>query len=191
MRSRAYIRRICLIGVLVGVLPIDAIRRRRPKEKQAIHTGFTLKSSAFANSGAIPTMYTCDGKDVSPPLRWKNVPEGTKSFVIICHDPDARGGSWTHWVVFNLPATVTYLPVNANIEYYKGVEGTNSWGSVDWGGPCPPMRQHRYIFDIYALSTPKLRLDKKARRQEVVRAMRGKILTKSRLMGTYKRPQKR
>ncbi len=192
MCPRAYIQRICLIGVVVGfVLPIDAIRRRRLKEKQAVHTGFTLKSSAFANSGAIPTMYTCDGKDVSPPLRWKNVPAGTQSFVIICQDPDARGGTWTHWVVFNLPATVMYLPVNANIEYYKGIEGTNSWGSADWGGPCPPMRQHRYTFDIYALSTPKLRLDKKAKRPEVVRAMRGKILAKSRLMGTYQRPQKR
>ncbi len=191
MRARAYIRKICLIGVLVSVLPIDAIRRRRPKEKKAVHLGFTLKSSAFANSGAIPMMYTCDGTDVSPPLRWKNVPDGTKSFVIICEDPDARGGTWTHWVIFNLPATVTYLPVNANIAYYKGVEGTNSWGSVDWGGPCPPMRKHRYIFTMYAISQPKLRLDKKAKRQDVVRAMRGKILVNATLMGTYQRPQKR
>ncbi len=186
-----YIRFLSLL-ILMGIsLPLDAIRRRRPKEKKGINNGFVLHSSAFANGGSIPRMYTCDGKDESPPLRWQGMPEGTKSLVIICEDLDARGGKWTHWLVFNLPATVPYLPVNANIEYYKGIEGTNSWGSQDWGGPCPPLRMHRYAFNIYALSVDKIRLDKKAKRQDVLRGIRGHGLAKARLIGTYKRPEKR
>ncbi|EKD48435.1 MAG: hypothetical protein ACD_64C00320G0002 [uncultured bacterium] len=182
-RKSCYISILLLIGV---VLPLDAIRRRRYSSQKEVVSELKLMSSAFSHNGAIPRLYACDGEDMSPPLRWDGVPKGTKSFAIICNDPDSRGGLWVHWLVFNLPATVRYLPAHANIAYYKGVEGLNAWGTNDWGGPCPPVRRHRYTFDLYALSD-RLRLTKKATRADLMRAMQGKILGKSRLIGTYQR----
>ncbi len=184
-----YSKLLSLALVLCTVFPLDAIRRRRPKAKKEIATDMKLSSSAFPNDGAIPSVYTCDGEDISPPLRWKNVPKGTNSFMLVCNDVDARGGTWIHWLVFNLPATVTHLPAHANIAYYKGTEGTNHWGTTDWGGPCPPVRKHRYVFDLYALSEP-LRLKKTATKKEAIRAAEGKVLGKARLVGTYQRLQK-
>lgn len=179
-----------LVLACVFVLPIDALQRRRPQEKKEIATNMRLISSAFPNNGRIPTVYTCDGRDISPPLRWENVPQGTNSFVLICNDPDARGGTWIHWLVFNLPGTVMHLPANANIAFYKGMEGMNNWGSNEYGGPCPPVREHRYVFDLYALSEP-LRLKSTAHKTEVVRAMANKVLAKARLTGTYQRTRKK
>lgn len=180
---------ICTLSIF---LPTEAIRRRQKKKKEQAAHNFKLQSSAFANNGMIPKMYTCDSDDeVSPPLRWEGAPEGTKSFVILVDDPDARGGHWTHWLVFDLPAKLAYLPVNADIAYHKGVEGVNGWGSKGWGGPCPPLRKHRYKFHIYALRVPSLKLTSNASRKDVLRAMHGKVLGEGMLTGTYIRPYKR
>jgi len=190
MRYFNHARQGLFILLLFGIaLPLGAIQRRRPKEKKKIATDMRLISSAFPDNGAIPSVYTCDGEDISPPLRWENVPKGTNSFALICNDPDARGGTWIHWLVFNMPGTVTHLPANANVAYYKGTEGVNAWGTNDYGGPCPPVRKHRYVFDLYALSEP-IRVKKTAKKPEVVRAMQDKILAKARLTGTYQRTRK-
>ena len=179
-----------MVLLSVGVMAnIQAIRRRRPKVKKTQATDLELRSAAFPDNGSIPSVYTCDGDEISPPLRWEKVPKGTKSFALICNDPDARGGKWIHWLVFNLPAKIKYLPANANISYYKGIEGVNNWGTNDYGGPCPPVRKHRYTFSLYALSEP-LRLTKQAKADAVQRAMQGKILAKTTLTGTYQRAQK-
>lgn len=184
------IRMMLLSSIIAGItVPAEALRRRLPQHKKETHRSMTLKSTAFSNDGAIPQLYTCDGKDISPPVRWKHVPPKTKSFVLIFDDLDKPGGGkFCHWLVYNLPATVTYLPKNANIIYYKGKEGANNFGNLDWDGPCPLIKPHRYRFTLYALSQEKLEFTtKKPTRDMIVRAMEGKILGKATLQGTYDR----
>ncbi len=170
-----------------------AVRRKHGEQaRETPKVKFVLQSSAFSNNGDIPEIYTCDKgekDDISPPLRWSGAPKGTKSFVLICEDPDAVGKVWVHWIVFNLPASVHDLPAKANIKSLKGIEGTNSWGPghTEYGGPCPPVQKHSYIFTLYALDVSKLASRSKANRDDVMRAMRGHILGKAVLVGKYER----
>src|SRR5579883_1794388 len=112
---------------------------------------FTLRSSAFAAGGVIPSRYSCEGDDISPPLAWSDVPEGTKSFALIVDDPDAPDPQapkmiWVHWVLYNIPAESTHL-AEAVSELPEGtLEGTNDWKRTGYGGPCPPIGRHRYFF---------------------------------------------
>ncbi|MCJ7778555.1 MAG: YbhB/YbcL family Raf kinase inhibitor-like protein, partial [Sedimentisphaerales bacterium] len=115
-----------------------------------------VTSSAFAEGGLIPAKYTCDGSDISPPLQWEAVPEGTKSIALISDDPDAPMGTWVHWVLFNLPAESKGL--EENIPQDKTLpngarQGLTDFGRIGYGGPCPPSGTHRYFFKIYALDT--------------------------------------
>src|SRR3989338_2420563 len=142
-----------------------------------------LISQAFSNSGVIPSEYTCDGSDVSPPLQINDVPKNAKSLVLISDDPDAPVGTWDHWVVFNIPATITEIPKGTEP---KCVEGRNSWGKTGYGGPCPPSGTHRYFFKLYALDTT-LNLPEGSTKKQIETAMQGHILAKAELMGTYKR----
>lgn len=178
---------LILIFLGIGCSALNAIPRRRKREHKKLAQPLVLESDAFVNSGPIPSEYTCDGQDVSPPLRWENIPPGTKSFVLIVDDPDARGGHWTHWLLYNLPASVHHLPRQAHIASLGGMEGLNSWKTVGWGGPCPPIRKHRYVFSLYALNKSKIRVSKKAARYEVLRAMKERVITKATLIGTYKK----
>ena len=150
----------------------------------------TMKSGVFQEGGWIPSRYTCDGKDLSPNLSWSGVPEGAKSFALICEDPDAPAGTWTHWVIFNIPLRVTGLPIGVppTRELADGTrQGINDFHRIGYGGPCPPKGPaHRYFFILYALDT-KLTLKPGITRQELLRAMRGHVLAKTRLMGRYKR----
>jgi len=137
----------------------------------------------------IPARYTCDGKDISPPLNWSEVPEGTQSFALICDDPDAPIGTWVHWVVYNIPDNVTAFP--ENVPPHKSVMGNILQGMTDfrrigYGGPCPPRGTHRYYFKIYALDTM-LNLPAGATKRELLRAMEGHILVEGQLMGRYGR----
>lgn len=184
---------LCFVLLVAVFVPIQALRRRRRKEKKEVHTSMVLQSTAFANDGKIPQQYTCYGENMSPPLRWLHPPKGTKSFVIFMDDLDKPGGgTFNHWVVYNLPATVTHLPMNATIEYYKGSEGANSYGEVDWDGPCPQIKPHRYRFTLYALNTEHLKFtNKKPQRDQVERAMAGKVLAKADLIGTFDRARDR
>src|SRR6266540_1402431 len=116
---------------------------------------FSLTSTAFTDGAAIPVKYTCDGADVSPPLAWSGAPAGTKSFALICDDPDAPRGTWVHWVLFNLPAQEKELaegtPTSARLPN-SARQGKNDFGNIGYGGPAPPKgKPHRYFFKLYAL----------------------------------------
>ena len=146
-----------------------------------------ITSPAFDNGGPIPTKYTCQGEDISPPLVWSGAPDDTVSYVLICDDPDAPIGTWVHWVYFDIPAGTSGLPENipAGKEPDSGgIQGRNGWRRNDYGGPCPPSGTHRYFFKIYALDT-RLELAPSANKRKVVRAMGDHILSEAELMGTY------
>lgn len=150
----------------------------------AIH----IESSAFSEGGQIPRQYTCDGKDISPPLSWSGIPEGGKSLALICDDPDASK-TWVHWVIFDLPARANGLPeaVPARESVLGGgTQGTNDFRKVGYGGPCPPSGTHRYMFKLYALDT-EIKLSSGATKAEVERAMKGHVLAQATLMGKYSR----
>jgi len=149
-----------------------------------------LSSPAFHEGDRIPTKYTADGENVSPELTWSSAPPNTKSFTLICEDPDAPSGTWTHWVLFNIPADKTSLPerVPPETELSDGSrQGKNDFGKIGYGGPDPPKgKPHRYFFKVHALDS-KLDLAAGASRQQVLDAMKGHILGEGQLMGTYGR----
>ena len=137
----------------------------------------------------IPARYTCDGQDISPPLAWDSVPEGSRSLALICDDPDAPVGTWVHWVVFNLPPDGGGLPeqVPTKKKLSDGtLQGISDFRRIGYGGPCPPGGVHRYFFKLYALDTV-LSLDAGITRSALERAMQGHILAEARLMGRYGR----
>ncbi len=142
-----------------------------------------LTSSAFINNGAIPSEFTCDGADLSPPLLISDVPKNAKSLALIMDDPDAPVGTWDHWIVFNIPSSTNQIAKGTEPD---GIAGKNSWGRTGYGGPCPPSGTHRYFFKLYALDT-ELNLLKSATKRDLERAMEGHIIEKAELMGTYKR----
>lgn len=142
-----------------------------------------LISSAFENGGRIPSKYSCDGENISPELKISDVPEDTKSLVLIMDDPDAPVGTWDHWVVFNISSSVGEIKEG---EEPVGVKGKNSWGKTGYGGPCPPDREHRYFFKLYALDI-ELDLSEGATKKEVEDVMEGHVLEKVELMGRYER----
>jgi Raf kinase inhibitor-like YbhB/YbcL family protein len=149
-----------------------------------------LTSPAFEDGGMIPSKYTCNGADVSPPLEWSNTPEGTKSLALICDDPDAPMGTWVHWVLYGLLADTTSLaegvPKNEVIEDLA-VQGSNDFKRVGYGGPCPPRgKPHRYFFKLYALDS-KLDLKPGAKKKDVEKAMEGHVLAQGQLVGKYQR----
>lgn len=148
-----------------------------------------IKSPAFVPGGKIPGKYTCDGMDISPPLAWTSGPGGTKTFALICDDPDAPMGTWVHWVLFNLPADIIELRENVLPE--RGLEsgakqGMNGFRKIGYGGPCPPGGTHRYFFKLYALDT-EINLEAGATKSELLKAMEGHILAEGQLMGRYER----
>lgn len=142
-----------------------------------------LVSPAFTHGEAIPSQYTCDGGDLNPPLAWSGVPEGAQSLVLIMDDPDAPGGTWDHWVIFNLSPTTNNLQEGATP---SGIKGRNSWGRTGYGGPCPPDGEHRYFFKLYTLDI-QLLLSEGATKQEVEDAMSGHVLARAELVGKYAR----
>lgn len=150
-----------------------------------------LTSPAFKHGEAIPRKYTCDGEDVSPPLAISGVPQGAKTLVLIMEDPDAPIGLFTHWILYEIPATVREIPegVPKRPEVAGlGLQGVNDFGRIGYGGPCPPRGHgpHRYFFKLYALSTS-LGLKPRASRGDVLKAMEGKVLAQAEYMGIYKR----
>jgi hypothetical protein len=151
---------------------------------------FQLESSAFENGKTIPRKYTCDGEDVSPPLTWKGAPEGTKSFALICDDPDAPLMTWTHWVVYGIPANVDKLQEGLpKAEVVAGdiKQGSNSGRRVGYAGPCPPGgKAHRYYFRIYALDSD-TDIGPGESKKHLERAMIGHVLDEAETMGLYAR----
>ena len=148
-----------------------------------------LKSGAFDQGGMIPSKYTCDGSDVSPPLTWTKGPGGTVSYALIADDPDASAGTWVHWVLYNLHAEKTSLAENvAKVKRLDdgSMQGMNDFRKIGYGGPCPPGGTHRYFFKVYALDRP-LGLPPGASKKQVLEAMRGRVLAEASLIGRYTR----
>lgn len=148
-----------------------------------------IKSRAFGNGEMIPVKYTCDGADFSPPLEWTAGPAGTKSFALICDDPDAPMGTWVHWVIYDIPPTTLMLAEGITREKELpggGTQGINDFRKIGYGGPCPPGGTHRYFFRLYALDTV-LGLKPGITRDHLLKAMKGHILAEAQTMGTYRR----
>jgi Raf kinase inhibitor-like YbhB/YbcL family protein len=154
----------------------------------------TITSTAFAAGGSIPTKYTCEGNDLSPPLAWSGIPAGTKTFALIVDDPDAPDPKapmrvWVHWVLYNLPANATQLAEAITTLPAGTLDGTNDWNRTGYGGPCPPIGRHRYFFKLFALDTvlPNLGQPTKA---ALLKALEGHVLEQTEMIGTYEKGQK-
>lgn len=147
-----------------------------------------LYSSVLNNNEMIPSKFTCDGDNISPPLRWENTPEETKTFALIMDDPDAPGGDFVHWLVYNIPANVTDLDENiTNLNLRDSMAmGTNDFRAIAYRGPCPPSGTHHYFIRLYALDTI-LILDAGASKKELLNAMEGSIILKTELSFKYSR----
>ncbi len=148
--------------------------------------GMALTSKAFAAGGAIPKRHSCDGENLSPPLAWTGAPQKTRSFAVVCDDPDAS--NFTHWVLLDVPADVASLDEGLRPGHLPpgAAEGGNDFGGPGWGGPCPPSGEHRYAFRLYALDVPKLGLVSPTK-QQLEKAMEGHVLAEATLTGKYRR----
>ena len=149
-----------------------------------------ITSTAFENEGTIPAQYTCEGDNISPPLSWSGLPDGTKALALVMDDPDA-GGTFTHWVVYNLPVSPPGLEEGASLSdrLSEGLrEGLNSFGEQGYGGPCPPRGDgdHRYFFRFYALDQ-ELNFTGRVTRDQLMDAIEGQTLEEAVVMGTYAR----
>ena len=143
-----------------------------------------IESNAFANSGKIPSKYTCDGEGVSPQLKISEIPADAKTLVLISDDPDAPVGTWVHWVVFNIFVKgINEIEIKERASS-PGVDGTNDFGKLGYGGPCPPSGEHRYFFKVYALSE-ELDLHEGCNKKDVEEAMQGVVLGEAELFGVY------
>ena len=151
---------------------------------------FRLQSTAFANGDAIPRKYTCEGADLSPALSWDGLPAGARSLALIADDPDAPMGTWTHWVIWNIPAQTTGLAegvATAEVLENGARQGRNDFKRIGYGGPCPPPgKAHRYFFKLYALDAM-LDIKPGASKNELELAMKRHILSQTNFMGTYGR----
>jgi hypothetical protein len=145
-----------------------------------------LVSSAFADEAAIPRRFTCDGENISPPLQWSNAPEGTRSFVLLCDDPDAPAGTWHHWAAYDIPTTVMELSEDIAGKMKHAV---NDFRKTGYGGPCPPHGHgpHHYHFRLLALSTDHLRAQRNASCRDIEREARKFTLAEATLVGWYER----
>ena len=178
--------RLLLVCLAAAAAP-DGLAQQ-PKEGAAV--AFKLTSSAFAEGGAIPAKYTCDGAEASPPLAWSGVPAGAKSLALVVDDPDAPDPkapkmTWVHWVLYDIPPGATGIAEGAKPPAGTK-DGVNDWGRTGYGGPCPPIGRHRYFHKLYALDTllPDLKRPSKAQLQA---AMRGHVIAEARLIGTYQK----
>lgn len=152
---------------------------------------FSISSEAFEQGDGIPSKYTCDGVNISPPLAWSGAPDGTQSLALIVDDPDAPDPAapkmiWVHWLLYDLPADSNSLAeaVTSDALPNRTLEGQNDWNSPGYRGPCPPVGRHRYYFKLYALDVvlPDLGCPSKA---DLINAMEGHVLAEAELMGTY------
>ena len=154
---------------------------------------FTITSASFQNNGEIPALYTCDGRNLSPPLTWSGMPPNAKSLVLIVDDPDAPNPGaprmvWVHWMLYNIPPNTHGLPEGIAVSAlpYGTLQGKNDWNKVGYGGPCPPTGSHRYFHKLIALDVvlPDLKSPAKAALEA---AMQGHIISRAELVGRYQR----
>jgi Raf kinase inhibitor-like YbhB/YbcL family protein len=178
---------LLIIGIAFGNL----CAKSPDAKKKGVIAMDTIKieSAAFKHLQPIPSQYTCDGADISPPLSWSTIPATAKSLVLIADDPDAPAGTWVHWVVYDLPPATDTLQENlpkTDTLAGGGKQGRTDFNRVGWNGPCPPSGTHRYFFKLYALDIA-LNLPAGKAKKEIEKAMKGHILAKGELAGTYKR----
>ena len=154
---------------------------------------FAITSSAFNYGEEIPSIYTCGGENISPPLAWDGMPEQTQSLVLIVDDPDAPDPrapkmTWVHWVVYNIPAETTSLDAGTSFKSLPpgSAEGLNDWKQKGYGGPCPPIGCHRYFHKLYALDTT-LKEKGKPTKANILTAIKGHIIAEAELFGTYEK----
>jgi hypothetical protein len=185
--SLLFCHAILALAVLLGACSRNA-DQTQPDEEAAMT--IQLTSSAFTEGASIPAKHTCDGQDSSPPLKWSNLPPGARSLALVADDPDAPAGTWVHWVIYNIPSTVTELPEGlptTETISNGAAQGANDFKRLGYGGPCPPRgNPHRYFFKLYALDA-ELSLEPGATKKELLRAMEGHVLAQGQWMGTYKR----
>jgi Raf kinase inhibitor-like YbhB/YbcL family protein len=183
-------RRFLQIGLLaLALLSLEACGSASDRLSNQSLKIMKLESIVFTPNQLIPPTYTCDGKDISPPLSWSEPPEGTNSLVLIVDDPDAPDRTFVHWVLYNLPPTIRQLPEGLPHQpelTLGGIQGKNDFDRYGYGGPCPPSGTHRYFFKLYALDT-ELDLEPGATKAEVIKAMAGRILADAELIGRYSR----
>lgn len=166
-------------GTPAQVAPPAVILEPRPNTP-----GFVLSSPAFNDGAAVPASFTCDGDGRSPELKWRGAPAGAKSYCLIATDPDAPGGTFTHWLRINIPGTASGLAAGS---IDPGMDGHNDFGKVGYGGPCPPSGEHHYRFTLYALSCTAIGPSAGESRREVELAIKGSILGQTTLTGTYRK----
>jgi hypothetical protein len=175
-----------LFGVVIVALSACNGPLGAPSAGQEVPMTLSISSSAFAAGAAIPAVYTCRGKGISPPIAWSGAPETARSLALIMDDPDAPAGTFVHWVIYNLPATATGLPESvpgAATLPDGSLQGSNSARRTGYTAPCPPSGTHRYFFKVYALDSV-LELASGANKEALLKAMQGHILTRGELMGT-------
>jgi Raf kinase inhibitor-like YbhB/YbcL family protein len=180
-------KRLWLILATV-LLVVCARAERRDAAKAAItpkepSKGMKISSSAFADGSSIPAKYTCDGSDTSPPLAFSGLPPNAKSLALVVDDPDAPGGTFDHWIVWNIPPSTTAV---AEGQPPQGVMGRNGFRKDAYGGPCPPSGEHRYQFKLYALDST-INLRPSSSKRDLENAMNGHIIAEAQMVGKYKR----
>lgn len=187
-------RKTFYIFMILPILFCSCEKKEKPRipkeaEKEAKKMTIKITSPAFEQGGMIPSKYTADGQNISPPLKWEGVPVGTTSIALISDDPDAPIGTWVHWVMWNIPQDRKELPENIPSDQKLSdgsIQGITDFRRPGYGGPAPPSGTHRYYFKIYALNT-KLDLPTNSTKAQLVKAMEGHILAEGELMGKYKR----
>jgi Raf kinase inhibitor-like YbhB/YbcL family protein len=177
--------------------PVAEARVKAREKKGEPAPPLKVESAVIDPNGPIPVKFTCDGRNVSPPLTWGGVPKGTRSVLLLMEDPDTHNGPFTHWIFYNIPPDTTNLQESVvpganvgslgNSNELNNGQGTNDFNVIGYSGPCPPEGEtHRYVFRVIALDR-ELELDASARRATVLQAIRGKVLAEGRLTGTYTR----
>lgn len=185
-------------GILLGLTGLSLVSCNSAKHSStstlpqttAVYKTMKLESTAFTANGMIPSQYTCDGQDISPPLSWDAPPTGTQSLALIVDDPDAPGQIFVHWVLYDLPPEIHQLPQGVAPQdtlLAGGTQGKNDFGKLGYGGLCPPSGIHRYFFRLYALDR-ELELKSGATKAQLEAAMNGHILAAAELIGRYSRP---
>lgn len=178
---------ILKIGTQFAYRSIAYLSYGRGKDIEIFGGYMQLMSPAFKDGDVIPLDYSCNGDDISPPLIWNNIPKDTDSLVLICEDPDAPNGTWSHWVLYNIPPSVAELedeiPPVATLDN-GAIQGMNDFGDIAYGGPCPPSGEHRYFFRLYALDTM-LDVEAGMSREDILNIIQPHILAEADLMGVY------
>ena len=183
---------ITLIILLIGVIILQrgkiskksGVSKPQPNNTEDFIANMKIVSSTFDNNQNIPSKYTCDGENINPPLTFSVIPNNAKSLVLIVDDPDAPGGVWTHWILFNISPAIQNITENSVPP--EAIQGITSFGSNRYGGPCPPFGTHHYFFKLFALDT-KLNLTDKTDSENLQEAMKGHVIEQTQLVGIYSR----